>query len=111
MSEAARGVDPAARGTLLWVRNLREEFPIKKGVFSRQVGAVKAVNDVSFDVARGETLGVVGESGCGKTTTGRAILRLLEPTSGEIEFEGRDVRAMGTRDLRALRREMQLIFP
>jgi oligopeptide/dipeptide ABC transporter ATP-binding protein len=95
---------------LLSVRNLKKEFPIRKGVFSRQVGAVKAVNDVSFDVARGETLGVVGESGCGKTTTGRAILRLIEPTSGEIRFEGRDVRSMGTSELRALRREMQIIF-
>ena len=95
---------------LVSVRNLRKEFPIKKGVLSRQVGAVKAVNDVSLDVARGETLGVVGESGCGKTTTGRTILRLLEPTSGEIRFEGRDVRAMGTAQLRALRREMQIIF-
>ena len=71
---------------------------------------MKAVNDVSFDVARGETLGVVGESGCGKTTTGRTILRLIEPTSGEIRFEGRDVRSMGTSELRALRREMQIIF-
>jgi len=95
---------------LLSVRNLRKEFPIKKGVFARQVGAVKAVSDVSFDVARGETLGVVGESGCGKTTTGRTILRLIEPTSGEIRFEGRDVRSMGTSELRALRREMQIIF-
>jgi len=95
---------------LVSVRNLHKEFPIKKGVFARQVSAVKAVNDVSLDVARGETLGVVGESGCGKTTTGRAILRLIEPTSGEITFEGRDVRAMGTSELRALRREMQIIF-
>jgi oligopeptide/dipeptide ABC transporter ATP-binding protein len=95
---------------LVSVRNLRKEFPIKKGVFARQVGAVKAVNDVSFDVARGETLGIVGESGCGKTTTGRTILRLIEPTSGEIRFEGRDVRSMGTSELRALRREMQIIF-
>ena len=95
---------------LLSVRNLKKEFPIKKGVLARQVGAVKAVNDVTFDVARGETLGVVGESGCGKTTTGRAILRLIEPTSGEIKFEGRDVRSMGTSELRALRREMQIIF-
>jgi peptide/nickel transport system ATP-binding protein len=95
---------------LVSVRNLKKEFPIRKGVLSRQVGAVRAVNDVSFDVARGETLGVVGESGCGKTTTGRAILRLIEPTSGEIRFEGRDVRSMGTSELRALRREMQIIF-
>ncbi len=103
---------PAAneRTQLLSVRNLRKEFPIRKGVLSRQVGAVKAVNDVSFDVARGETLGVVGESGCGKTTTGRTILRLIEPTSGEIRFEGRDVRSMGTSQLRKLRREMQIIF-
>ena len=96
--------------TLVSVRNLRKEFPIRKGVLSRQVGAVKAVNDVSFDVARGETLGVVGESGCGKTTTGRTILRLIEPTSGEIRFEGRNVKSMGTSELRALRREMQIIF-
>jgi len=95
---------------LLSVRNLHKEFPIRKGVFARQVGAVKAVNDVSFDVARGETLGVVGESGCGKTTTGRTILRLIEPTSGEVRFEGRDVRSMGTSELRALRRELQIIF-
>jgi oligopeptide/dipeptide ABC transporter ATP-binding protein len=96
--------------SLVSIRNLRKEFPIRKGVLSRQVGAVKAVNDVSFDVARGETLGVVGESGCGKTTTGRTILRLIEPTSGEIRFEGRDVKSMGTSELRALRREMQIIF-
>jgi oligopeptide/dipeptide ABC transporter ATP-binding protein len=95
---------------LVSVRNLKKSFPIKKGVFARQVGAVQAVSDVSFDVARGETLGVVGESGCGKTTTGRTILRLIEPTSGEIRFEGRDVNAMGTSELRALRREMQIIF-
>jgi len=98
------------RAQLLSVRNLRKEFPIRKGVLSRQVGAVKAVNDVSFDVARGETLGVVGESGCGKTTTGRTILRLIEPTAGEIRFEDRDVRSMSTSELRKLRREMQIIF-
>jgi oligopeptide/dipeptide ABC transporter ATP-binding protein len=99
-----------ATAPLVSVRNLKKEFPIRKGILSRQVGSVKAVNDVSFDVARGETLGVVGESGCGKTTTGRAILRLIEPTSGDIRFEGRDVRAMGTSELRALRREWQIIF-
>ena len=95
---------------LLSVRHLKKSFPIKKGVFAREVGAVQAVSDVSFDVARGETLGVVGESGCGKTTTGRTILRLIEPTSGEIRFEGRDVNSMGASELRALRREMQIIF-
>jgi oligopeptide/dipeptide ABC transporter ATP-binding protein len=100
----------SANGPLVSVRNLRKEFPIKKGIFARQVGAVKAVNDVSLDVARGETLGVVGESGCGKTTTGRTLLRLIEPTSGEIFFEGRDVRALNSTQLRQLRREMQIIF-
>ena len=108
----ARGMTPATPRAepLLSVRNLRKLFPIRKGVLARQVGAVQAVNDVSFDVARGETLGVVGESGCGKTTTGRIVLRLIEPTSGDISFEGKDVRAMGTSELRALRREMQIIF-
>src|SRR2546422_4049755 len=95
---------PAAneRTQLLSVKNLRKEFPIRKGILSRQVGAVKAVNDVSFDVARGETLGVVGESGCGKTTAGRSILRLIEPTAGEILFEGKDIRALDTSGLRAV---------
>lgn len=97
-------------GVLLSVKNLRKEFPIRKGILSRQVGAVKAVNDVSFDVARGETLGVVGESGCGKTTTGRAILRLIEPTAGEIHFEGRDIRGLDGTGMRAVRRDMQIIF-
>jgi oligopeptide/dipeptide ABC transporter ATP-binding protein len=111
VSSSAMSVTNADGATpLVSVRNLKKEFPIKKGLFARQVGSVKAVNDVSFDVARGQTLGVVGESGCGKTTTGRTILRLLQPTSGEIRFEGRDVRAMGTSELRALRREMQIIF-
>lgn len=95
---------------LLSVRNLRKEFPIRKGLLSRQVGAVKAVNDVTFDVAKGETLGVVGESGCGKTTAGRSILRLIEPTAGEIVFEGKDVRGLDSSGLRALRRDMQIIF-
>ena len=95
---------------LLSVRNLRKTFPITKGVFGRKVGEVRAVHDVSFDIARGETLSLVGESGCGKTTTGRAILRLIEPTSGEVRFEGKDVLAMGAGELRALRRDMQIIF-
>jgi oligopeptide transport system ATP-binding protein len=96
---------------LLEVRNLVKHFPIKSGILvDRQVGAVQAVDDVSFDVARGETLGLVGESGCGKSTLCRTVLKLLEPTSGSIKFEGTEVSAMGRRGLRPLRREMQMIF-
>ena len=95
---------------LLQVRNLRKVFPITSGVFARKVGEVRAVHDVSFDIMPGETLSLVGESGCGKTTTGRAILRLIEPTSGEVKFAGRDVLAMNPAQLRSLRREMQIIF-
>lgn len=100
----------AADRPLLEVENLTKFFPIKKGVFGRTVGAVKAVNDVSFSVAPGETLSLVGESGCGKTTTGRSILRLIEPTGGKVRFEGRDVISLNRSDLRALRREIQIIF-
>jgi oligopeptide/dipeptide ABC transporter ATP-binding protein len=95
---------------LLQVRNLRKVFPITSGVFARKVGEVRAVHDVSFDIMPGETLSLVGESGCGKTTTGRAILRLIEPTSGEVKFAGRDVLAMNPAQLRSVRREMQIIF-
>ncbi|MEO7369188.1 MAG: ABC transporter ATP-binding protein [Gemmatimonadaceae bacterium] len=95
---------------LLSVRNLRKTFPITKGIFGRQVGEVRAVHDVSFDIVQGETLSLVGESGCGKTTTGRAILRLIEPTSGEVRFAGKDVIAMNASELRAIRREIQIIF-
>jgi oligopeptide/dipeptide ABC transporter ATP-binding protein len=95
---------------LLQVRNLRKVFPITRGVFARKVGEVRAVHDVSFDIMPGETLSLVGESGCGKTTTGRAILRLIEPTSGEVKFDGRDVLAMNPSELRGVRREMQIIF-
>lgn len=96
---------------LLEVNNLVKHFPITKGiVFSRQVGAVKAVDDVSFKIHKGETLGLVGESGCGKSTTGRVILRLLEATAGEVLFEGRDVLKLDRRELRELRKKMQIIF-
>ena len=95
---------------LLSVRDLAKHFPIRKGIFGRRGGTVKAVDGVSFDVAAGETLGVVGESGCGKTTTGRCILRLIEPTAGEVIFDGTDVRALGAEPLRRLRRQMQIIF-
>jgi oligopeptide transport system ATP-binding protein len=96
---------------LLEVRGLAMHFPIAEGiVVSRKIGDVKAVDGVDFTIARGETLGLVGESGCGKTTTGRCILRLEKPTAGEILFDGQDVNRMERRDLIALRRRMQVIF-
>jgi oligopeptide/dipeptide ABC transporter ATP-binding protein len=95
---------------LLEVRNLRKYFPIKRGVLSRVRDCVKAVDGVSFSIRRGETLGLVGESGCGKTTTGRAVLRLIEPDAGEIKFDGIDLRALSARQLRRRRRDMQIIF-
>lgn len=95
---------------LMEVRDLTKYFPITGGLFSRVVGQVKAVDGVSFDLRRGETLGLVGESGCGKTTTGRAVLRLIEPTSGTIKFEGKDITHVNKQQMRALRRQMQIIF-
>jgi len=95
---------------LLNVVNLKKYFPIRRGIFSRVVGDVKAVEDISFQISEGETLGLVGESGCGKTTAGRSILRLLEPTAGRVEFDGKDVIQSRGDDLRALRRNMQIVF-
>jgi oligopeptide/dipeptide ABC transporter ATP-binding protein len=96
---------------VLSVRDLKKWFPIKKGLFSRVVGHVKAVDGVSFDLHKGETLGLVGESGCGKTTVGRTILRLLDPvTEGTATFDGQDVFALRGAELRAMRRRMQIIF-
>ncbi|HVZ40853.1 MAG TPA: ABC transporter ATP-binding protein [Candidatus Kapabacteria bacterium] len=96
--------------TLLEVTDLKKYFPIKRGLLAKTVGHVKAVNGVTFSIRRGETLGLVGESGCGKTTVGRSILRLVEPTSGSVKFEGREVTTMEGSDMRTLRREMQIIF-
>jgi oligopeptide/dipeptide ABC transporter ATP-binding protein len=95
---------------LVNVENLKKYFPIKRGLFSKTVGYVKAVDDVSFKINRGETLGLVGESGCGKTTIGRTILRLIEPTGGRVEFDGQDVTAMDSKQLKKLRKDMQIIF-
>ena len=95
---------------LLIVENLVKHYPIRKGVVPRTVGYVRAVDGVSFSIPRGKTLGLVGESGCGKTTTGRTILRLIEPTSGRVIFDGRDVFSLSEREMRGLRREIQIIF-
>lgn len=95
---------------LLKVKDLKKHFPVTKGIFRHQVAAVKAVDGVDFCIHEGETLGLVGESGCGKTTVGKLVLRLLEATDGQILFDGKDVRAMDKRELLALRRQMQIVF-
>ncbi len=101
---------PSAGQPLLEVRNLRTWFPIRRGVFSTIVGHVKAVDDVSFDVPAGKTLGLVGESGCGKTTVGRTILRLIPATGGTVRYKGEDFFARRGEELRRLRRQMQIVF-
>jgi oligopeptide/dipeptide ABC transporter ATP-binding protein len=95
---------------LLSVSHLKKYFPIRRGVLSRVAAHVKAVDDISFDIKKGETFGLVGESGCGKTTAGRAVLRLLEPDAGTIKFDGIDLRSLGPQELRRRRRDMQIIF-
>ncbi len=95
---------------LVDVQNLKKYFPIKRGIFSKTIGNVKAVDDVSFKINKGETLGLVGESGCGKTTIGRTILRLIEPTGGRVMFEGKDVTTMDNKALKQVRKDMQIIF-
>ena len=102
--------DAAMSEPLLRVKNLVKHFPVKGGLFGRQVDKVHAVDGVSFELVKGETLGVVGESGCGKSTTGRCILRLIEPTSGEVWFEGKNVTELDRESLRATSRDMQIIF-
>ncbi|MBZ0202783.1 MAG: ATP-binding cassette domain-containing protein [Ignavibacteria bacterium] len=95
---------------LLEIQNLKKYFPIKKGLLSKTVGYVKAVDDVSFTINKGETLGLVGESGCGKTTIGRSLLRLIEPTGGVVKFEGKNITEMDSKDLKKVRKDMQIIF-
>jgi len=106
-----RNAELSAQKPILSVKNLEVHFPIRSGnVFGQSKGVVKAVDDISFDVYPGETLGLVGESGCGKTTTGRAILRLVEPTGGDIEFAGKDIRELSKGALKTLRKDFQIIF-
>ena len=95
---------------ILKVENLKKYFPVRRGVFQRQVGQVKAVDDISFSVFKGETLGIVGESGCGKTTAGRTIIRLYEPTDGRVYYYGKDITQVEGSSLRELRQKMQMIF-
>jgi oligopeptide transport system ATP-binding protein len=110
MNAPASSPGNAPKAPLLKVEGLVKHFPITGGLLGRVVDKVHAVDGVSFDIAEGETLGVVGESGCGKSTTGRCILRLIEPTAGEVTFAGKSVTAASKRELRALARDMQIIF-
>ena len=101
----------SSNGTLVELDDVKVWFPIKSGVImDRHVGDIKAVDGVSLEIQRGETLGLVGESGCGKSTVGRAILRLYEPTAGRIVFDGQDITTLGETELRPLRRRMQMVF-
>ena len=109
-SAPASGVIADAAKPLLEVNNLEKYFPIRGGLLSRVVANVKAVNDISFKLAKGEVVGLVGESGSGKTTAGRAILRLIEPTGGQVIFNGTDVTKLGKSEMRDYRRQMQIIF-
>lgn len=95
---------------LLEVKGLKKYYPINKGFFNKTQGFVKAVDDISFTVRKGETFGLVGESGCGKSTTGRSLLRLIEPTAGEITFDGQNIMALSAEEMRKQRREMQIVF-
>lgn len=107
---ADRNSNLASRTPLLDVHDLQVHFPIKSGMFGKTNGWVRAVDGITFDVKPGETLGLVGESGCGKTTSGRAVLRLVEPTGGTVHFQGKDVRGLGSREMKELRKDFQIIF-
>jgi oligopeptide transport system ATP-binding protein len=109
-ASAGASTNGSSNGSLLEAKNLKMHFPIKAGVLKRTVGHVKAVDGVDLSVRKGETLGLVGESGCGKSTLARMILRLLEPTEGEVNFEGRDVLKLSRKDMLKVRRDMQIVF-
>lgn len=108
--QAARGQYEGSTAPLLSVKNLKTHFPVRSGLLQRVTGYVKAVDGVSFDLGRGETLGLVGESGCGKTTVGRSLLKLIPATGGKVTFEGKDVLKSQGAEMKALRRDMQIIF-
>jgi oligopeptide/dipeptide ABC transporter ATP-binding protein len=110
VADAAAPASPPSSKPIVSVQNLAKYFPLRGGILQRTVAEVKAVDDVSFDVQAGEVFGLVGESGCGKTTTGRLLLRLIEPTRGKIEFEGRDLTTMGAGELKKTRSDMQIVF-
>ena len=95
---------------LIRIRQLKKYFPIRRGIFKRVVGQVRAVDDVNLTIPRSKVLGLVGESGCGKTTVGRTILRLWEPTAGEIYFQGQDITRLGPEEVKKLRKKMQIVF-